>query len=229
MLNLSISDNGPGLPEDKQQLFEPFRRGKKESTIAGVGLGLAICKNIAQVHNGQITASNGDMGGACFTLSLPIVEPPELDDEELMLQKIQASEHKDGSLAPLELMDSNLKSQDQAILATSSPLNHQGQEPGQASEHKDGSLAPLELMDSNLKSQDQAILATSSPLNHQGQEPGLATGQWPEQGLEQAHSCDDDEVYLALKDNGNHDNYVHPLTTKGKSQGLRQGNGRNKD
>ena len=165
MLNLSISDNGPGLPEDKQQLFEPFRRGKKESTIAGVGLGLAICKNIAQVHNGQITASNGDMGGACFTLSLPIVEPPELDDEELMLQKIQASEHKDGSLAPLELMESNLNSQ------------------------------------------DQAILATSSPLNHQGQEPGLATGQGPEQGLEQAQSCDDDEVYLALKDNGNHDNY----------------------
>ena len=115
-----------------------------------------------------ITASNGDMGGACFTLSLPIVEPPELDDEELMLQKIQASEHKDGSLAPLELMESNLNSQ------------------------------------------DQAILATSSPLNHQGQEPGLATGQGPEQGLEQAHSCDDDDdddVYLALKDNGNHDNY----------------------
>ena len=104
------------------------------------------------------------MGGACFTLSLPIVEPPELDDEELMLQKIQASEHKDGSLASLDLMDSNLNSQDQATLATSSPLN-------------------------------------------QGQAPVLATGQGPEQGLEQAHSCEDDEVYLALKDHGNHDNY----------------------
>lgn len=70
MLNLSISDNGPGLPEDKQQLFEPFRRGKKESTIAGVGLGLAICKNIAQVHNGQLTPPMGKPMGFHIQTSL---------------------------------------------------------------------------------------------------------------------------------------------------------------
>ena len=90
---LAISDSGPGLPEyDMQHLFDPFKRGHKESKVAGVGLGLAICKNIAEVHDATISASKSKLGGACFTLALPWVEPPEMEDEELMLQKIEASE-----------------------------------------------------------------------------------------------------------------------------------------
>lgn len=81
---LSVIDNGPGLPADKARLFDPFRRGTKESSVAGIGLGLAICKMIARVHNAQLVAENTPQTGATFSLILPLEEmpeSPELDDE----------------------------------------------------------------------------------------------------------------------------------------------------
>ncbi|MCW3478685.1 DUF4118 domain-containing protein [Neisseriaceae bacterium JH1-16] len=79
-LELAVWDHGPGLPPgDPEQLFAPFSRGERESAIAGVGLGLAICRTIAEVHRGKLTASNGVDGGARFTLSLPLKPQPELD------------------------------------------------------------------------------------------------------------------------------------------------------
>lgn len=85
-VTLSVSDNGPGLPKGNvQRLFDPFRRGQKESKIAGVGLGLAICKTIARVHDADLIAIPSTLGGACFMLALPIVEPPEMVDEDELL------------------------------------------------------------------------------------------------------------------------------------------------
>ncbi|WP_241630917.1 ATP-binding protein, partial [Rosenbergiella nectarea] len=56
-------------------LFTKFSRGKSESTIPGVGMGLAICKTITELHGGHIYAENGPQGGACFTLILPATLP----------------------------------------------------------------------------------------------------------------------------------------------------------
>ncbi|MDN0084700.1 DUF4118 domain-containing protein [Crenobacter sp. SG2305] len=79
-LELTVWDHGPGLPPgDPERLFAPFSRGERESAIAGVGLGLAICRTIAEVHHGKLTAANGLNGGARFTLSLPLKPQPELD------------------------------------------------------------------------------------------------------------------------------------------------------
>jgi two-component system sensor histidine kinase KdpD len=79
-LDLTVWDHGPGLPPgDPERLFAPFSRGERESAIAGVGLGLAICRTIAEVHHGKLTAANGLNGGARFTLSLPLKPQPELD------------------------------------------------------------------------------------------------------------------------------------------------------
>lgn len=48
---LSISDEGPGIPEEqRQKMFERFQRGKPSSSIPGSGLGLAIASEIAQLH-----------------------------------------------------------------------------------------------------------------------------------------------------------------------------------
>ncbi len=86
-LHLSVRDHGPGLPDSHRGaahlLFEKFTRGHAESAIAGVGLGLAICKAIVRAHGGSITAEQAAGGGAEFRLSLPRREPPplpELDD-----------------------------------------------------------------------------------------------------------------------------------------------------
>lgn len=81
-LLLSVRDHGPGLPVSaagrEQDLFEKFTRGQTESSTPGVGLGLAICKAVAQAHGGSITAANAAGTGAEFTLTLPRRTPPPL-------------------------------------------------------------------------------------------------------------------------------------------------------
>jgi two-component system sensor histidine kinase KdpD len=82
-LRVTVSDDGPGLPAGREDaLFEKFVRGQQESNIAGVGLGLAICRAIVEAHGGGMRAWNLPDAGACFELSLPLGEPPPLPELE---------------------------------------------------------------------------------------------------------------------------------------------------
>jgi two-component system sensor kinase FixL len=68
-LELTVSDNGSGVPEDlHKRLFEPFFTTKPK----GVGLGLSICKTIATAHGGNLTFEIPDSGGSRFRLRLPM-------------------------------------------------------------------------------------------------------------------------------------------------------------
>jgi two-component system sensor histidine kinase KdpD len=83
LLVVSVCDDGPGLPAGREDaLFEKFVRGQQESPIAGVGLGLAICRAIVDAHGGRMRAFNRPEAGACFELSLPLGDPPPLPDPE---------------------------------------------------------------------------------------------------------------------------------------------------
>lgn len=86
MLAVTIWDDGPGIPPGTEQLiFDKFARGHKESAIPGVGLGLAICRAIMTLHDGDIQAMNRPEGGAAFCFRLPLTPPPQLEmdaDEE---------------------------------------------------------------------------------------------------------------------------------------------------
>jgi two-component system C4-dicarboxylate transport sensor histidine kinase DctB len=64
-----VSDNGPGLPAERDRIFEPFYTTKKPGE--GLGLGLAISAGIAQELGGRLTAWDAPGGGACFELALP--------------------------------------------------------------------------------------------------------------------------------------------------------------
>jgi signal transduction histidine kinase len=64
---LEVSDSGPGpAPEVAERLFEPFVTGKPE----GVGLGLAVARQVAEAHGGRIHWSRAD-GRTCFRIELP--------------------------------------------------------------------------------------------------------------------------------------------------------------
>ena len=77
-----VEDDGPGLPvSDVESLFEPFTRGQKELSIAGVGLGLALCRSIVSAHGGTIQAKQLRPHGARFEIHLPLGSPPEIEDE----------------------------------------------------------------------------------------------------------------------------------------------------
>jgi signal transduction histidine kinase len=70
-----IVDDGPGIPvEDRASIFEPFFRVDRSRSrkTGGFGLGLSICKRIAEAHRGRLEASaNGAGRGTTFTLTLP--------------------------------------------------------------------------------------------------------------------------------------------------------------
>lgn len=80
-LRVRVADNGPGLPPQMlETVFDKFTRGEKESAKPGVGLGLAICKAIVHAHRGRIWAENRPDGGAQFTFTLPLLEPPPVQE-----------------------------------------------------------------------------------------------------------------------------------------------------
>jgi two-component system sensor histidine kinase KdpD len=76
---ISVADDGPGFPPgDPERLFEKFQRGRSESNIVGVGLGLAICRAVAGLHGGNIRALNNPGGGARFEISLPVARQTDV-------------------------------------------------------------------------------------------------------------------------------------------------------
>jgi two-component system sensor histidine kinase KdpD len=72
-VEVSVEDDGPGLPAtDPEILFEKFQRGAPESSVGGIGLGLAICRTILGLHKGRIWAENRVPHGAAFRFTLPL-------------------------------------------------------------------------------------------------------------------------------------------------------------
>jgi signal transduction histidine kinase len=76
-LEISVRDQGSGIPGGEvEQLFERFvQTGNKENRAGGAGLGLAICREIARAHGGEVRASNNPEGGARFSICLPASDP----------------------------------------------------------------------------------------------------------------------------------------------------------
>lgn len=69
---VEVSDNGSGLrAEDLPRIFDPFFTTREVGQ--GAGLGLSVCYGIVREHGGQIMARNGSVGGAVFTIELPVM------------------------------------------------------------------------------------------------------------------------------------------------------------
>jgi two-component system sensor histidine kinase KdpD len=72
-LTLTISDRGPGIPEqDLSRVFDKFYRVPVPEGAGGTGLGLSICKGIVEAHGGSIRAENRDGGGLQMIVTLPV-------------------------------------------------------------------------------------------------------------------------------------------------------------
>lgn len=79
-MEISICDRGPGIPvEQVTKIFETFQRGRLESEIPGVGLGLSIAKTIVEAHGGQLDYRPRASGGSCFRILLPLGQTPVFD------------------------------------------------------------------------------------------------------------------------------------------------------
>jgi len=74
-VEISVSDNGPGIPPDQlERIFERFTRGDAGLTqrVGGTGLGLAISKSLVELHGGSISAGSTVGQGSTFHVRLPI-------------------------------------------------------------------------------------------------------------------------------------------------------------
>jgi two-component system, sensor histidine kinase len=76
-IELTVDDSGPGVPETAAAtIFEPFNIGKAGREGAGAGLGLAICRQIAERMDGTIGLGVSPLGGARFHVVLPLSACP---------------------------------------------------------------------------------------------------------------------------------------------------------
>jgi PAS domain S-box-containing protein len=75
-ISIKVRDTGTGIdPGNLDRIFEPFFTTKNE----GMGLGLSICRSIAEAHGGQLRASAHKTGGATFHLILPLAATQQMN------------------------------------------------------------------------------------------------------------------------------------------------------
>ena len=73
-VEIVVTDSGPGIDAAfLPHVFEPFRQADQTTTRphGGLGLGLAITRELVRLHDGTIIAANQEGGGAVFTVRLP--------------------------------------------------------------------------------------------------------------------------------------------------------------
>jgi two-component system sensor histidine kinase KdpD len=73
MVEVRISDHGPGVPDDrKEEIFHPFQRMGDTDNSAGIGLGLALTKGFVEGMGGALTAEDTPAGGLTMVVALPV-------------------------------------------------------------------------------------------------------------------------------------------------------------
>jgi signal transduction histidine kinase len=72
-IELSVRDQGPGIPvAERDRIFERFYQVGQQSSPGGMGLGLYICREIVELHGGDVLAEFPESGGTRFIVRLPI-------------------------------------------------------------------------------------------------------------------------------------------------------------
>ncbi len=94
-VTVTVSDTGLGIPREEQHLvFDEFRRSERSNArgYGGLGLGLAICKRLIELHGGSIgVRSSGEEGaGSAFYFTLPIVPPPAQQPQQPVAMPLTA-------------------------------------------------------------------------------------------------------------------------------------------
>lgn len=89
MLRISVRDTGIGIPKERlHSIFESYKQASAETTkrYGGTGLGLSICKQLIELHGGEISAESSLNQGSCFSFTIPIsprIPTPQQDSENM--------------------------------------------------------------------------------------------------------------------------------------------------
>jgi signal transduction histidine kinase len=112
ILVVEVQDTGRGIdPKDLSRIFQPFEQGSgsEAQKAGGLGLGLALCKALVELHGGTIRANSAGIGhGSTFTVDLPVAAAPAISD--VMPVKIEAPKVEDEPMPDHELSSLNADS-----------------------------------------------------------------------------------------------------------------------
>jgi two-component system sensor histidine kinase KdpD len=81
-VQMSVADTGPGVPPgEREHIFDKFYIAAADKALAGVGLGLFICRELVRLHGGCIWVEDRPSGGSRFCFTLPIAAENNADEE----------------------------------------------------------------------------------------------------------------------------------------------------
>jgi K+-sensing histidine kinase KdpD len=81
-VQICVADAGPGVPPDEcERIFDRFYIAAADKALAGVGLGLFICRELVRLHGGGIWVEDRPGGGSRFCFTLPIAAEDSTDEE----------------------------------------------------------------------------------------------------------------------------------------------------
>ena len=73
MIRIEVADNGVGIPpKQRSKLFELYARGDRARYMPGLGMGLYLCQQIIQAHQGEIGFETNCDRGSTFWFTLPL-------------------------------------------------------------------------------------------------------------------------------------------------------------
>lgn len=75
LIDITVDDDGPGIPEDEHEaVFKPFYRldSSRNPETGGTGLGLSIARDLARGSGGDVTLAESSLGGLRATITLPV-------------------------------------------------------------------------------------------------------------------------------------------------------------
>lgn len=106
-LQISVKDTGVGIPKESlTQVFERFYQVKRESYKEGTGIGLALCKELAELHGGKVWVESEIGQGSTFFVQLPYKETFAKVETKIVIET-KAIEPKDSSIAVTKITKLN--------------------------------------------------------------------------------------------------------------------------
>ena len=101
---MSVIDSGPGIPkEELDTIFELFYQSNIGKKNKGSGIGLALTKELIDLHRGTIKVDSTQIEGTNFTITLPITEEAYLDTEKIM------TSDSEKPIVDIEIKNENIK------------------------------------------------------------------------------------------------------------------------
>jgi len=122
-VKIKVSDTGTGIPEEYQaKIFDRFFKVEDDSkrNQAGSGIGLALVKELVELHSWNISVESKEGEGTVFTLTIPLDKTIELEDEKILPSFIKSTDKKPEVFS--SLIDDEIKNESEETESPGNPV-----------------------------------------------------------------------------------------------------------